>query len=372
MGRLALFVSALIGCAGVYYQLNRDISGHVYPLDTIGTIQLLYEGQLSIWRNQDRTTKFIKGLYSQRDPMKGKRVIITGATRGLGRGIAAHFAALGADLILPCRKVPKDLNKRLEQDAAKSRQIWGDGNTRGGKLTGTVTAFKFDLADLDSVESFIKDLQSSLGQESIDILVNNAGLQMPKLSHTKQGFEMTFGVNFLGPAFLTLQLLDNNMFSIKTQPRVISVSSEEHRSHKRLNATGFSFGRPWGSGILDTMDRYAHSKLAQTTFFVELAKRYPNVLVYDMCPGPVASEIASGLGPLSSVITRFMKLAFQTPSTAAIPIIQLATMVGHSGEHFHMSELRPPRTDVQDQSTRDKLWVDTLRLLENRTPPNSV
>lgn len=97
--------------------------------------------------------------------MEGKKVIVTGAARGIGQAIALRFAEEGAELAL-C-----DLNTEyLEETAAAAK----DNGAR-------VECYSIDVGDFDAVKAVVKQIGSDLG--GVDVLVNNAGI-------TKDGFMM--------------------------------------------------------------------------------------------------------------------------------------------------------------------------------------
>jgi 7-alpha-hydroxysteroid dehydrogenase len=90
-------------------------------------------------------------------PLRNKVAIITGASRGIGKGIALAFADAGADLVLAARSID-DLEKTAEE--AERRGV-------------RAIVAKMDAYDIDEVESVIAQTHSQFGR--IDILVNNAG-----------------------------------------------------------------------------------------------------------------------------------------------------------------------------------------------------
>lgn len=97
--------------------------------------------------------------------MEGKKVVVTGAARGIGQAIAIRFAQEGAELAL-C-----DLNAEwLEDTSAAAKELGAD-----------VHCYSVDVSDFDAVKSAVKQIGSDLG--GIDVLVNNAGI-------TKDGFMM--------------------------------------------------------------------------------------------------------------------------------------------------------------------------------------
>jgi NAD(P)-dependent dehydrogenase (short-subunit alcohol dehydrogenase family) len=340
-------------------------------IEKLGTVQLLVEGMNILWRNREQMKGWTSALYEEGGALVGQTVVVTGATRGLGRGIAAHMAALGAHLVLPCRKIPANLVEQLEQDAERLRAQFG-----GPKVAFSVTPIAMDLSDFESIEKAVEQMHAD--GLSANVVINNAGLQSPSFHLSNQGFEMTFAVNFLGTAMFTELLLEKDLIDVgaTTTPRIISISSEEHRSSMRLNDTDHAFGVPWGSGMVDTMDRYAYSKLAQTTYFMELGRKLKDqVLVFDICPGPVASDIAkSAPWPIGEIVTWMMALSFQKIEEAALPVLRLAVSPEYTkmkSTHFHMAEERPARHDATDADFGRSIYEQTLDLIQKRSPPAS-
>lgn len=92
-----------------------------------------------------------------RIPLRGKRVLVTGASSGIGEAGSEQFAAAGAEVILVARRA--DLLDEL------AGRIAADG--------GTATAIPCDLADLDAVDALVETVERRFG--GVDILVNNAG-----------------------------------------------------------------------------------------------------------------------------------------------------------------------------------------------------
>ena len=118
-------------------------------------------------------------------------------------------------------------------------------------------------------------------EEAIDILVNNGGVMLtPKEARTKDGFEMTFGVNYLGHFLLTLSLLDKLMQS-KSVVRIVNVSSTLYYNGD-IDLNDINMENNFSKN-----KAYGNSKLALILFTRELAKRTKgaNIRVYAVNPG---------------------------------------------------------------------------------------
>ncbi|MFJ8495846.1 SDR family oxidoreductase [Streptomyces sp. NPDC094038] len=124
--------------------------------------------------------------------LSGKRAVVTGASDGMGLGMAAWLAAAGAEVVMPVRNLPKG-----EAALAKIRQ-----QAPGGE----VSLRSLDLSSLASVEAFGKALIEE-GQP-VHLLINNAGVMTPpNRQTTADGFELQFGTNHLGHFALVAHLL---------------------------------------------------------------------------------------------------------------------------------------------------------------------
>ena len=138
--------------------------------------------------------------------LTGKRIVVTGATNGVGLGTARSWPKAGAHVIMAVRNV--DL-----------------GAQRAAEIGGSTAVMKLDLADLASVRAFAGALD-----DDIDILVNNAGALTQSRTETVDGFESTIGTNLLGPFALT------NLVFGRVRSQIINVGSER-TSPRRCDST---------------------------------------------------------------------------------------------------------------------------------------
>jgi NAD(P)-dependent dehydrogenase (short-subunit alcohol dehydrogenase family) len=211
--------------------------------------------------------------------LTGKRVIVTGATSGVGLGTARALAHAGAHVILAVR------NPEL-------------GAQRAAEIGGSTEVLKLDLADLWSVRAF-----PDLLDDDVDILVNNAGALSQTRSDTADGYELTIATNYLGPFALT------NLLFPRVRSQIINVGSEAHKSaklhlddmHLRLNK--------W-----TMMGAYARSKLAVMLWGLELDRRLraakSPVVAQLTHPGWVASNLSQlSDKPLMSLAHRVVSIA---------------------------------------------------------------
>ena len=235
-------------------------------------------------RDNATLVNFLDSIVSENRPFAGQTVIVTGASRGLGRGIAIVLLAAGVNLGLPLRTLSDGLaDELLAESESLRRDVLGNATPPPGQASPTVKLWQMDLADLSSVQSCVSAMRSA--NFRADAVINNAGLTSPYDEVTAQGYELTAGVNFVGTAHFTLSLLKAGVIGAGSgaghAARVVMVSSEEHRADnieplQTRYSTPESFCMPDAEadgGMHNAMQRYATSKLLLTTFSHELARQ---------------------------------------------------------------------------------------------------
>ncbi len=126
--------------------------------------------------------------------MAGKRVVVTGATAGIGEAMAESFVRLGATVHLLGRD-----EKKVRHSAAMIRGALPDA--AGGSVIEEVC----DVADLDAVRAWTADLCGRI--DALHGLVHNAGGMPKKRTETPQGHETQLACHVLGPQVMTQELL---------------------------------------------------------------------------------------------------------------------------------------------------------------------
>ena len=210
--------------------------------------------------------------------LTGKRIVVTGATNGVGLGTARALAHAGAHVILAVR------NTEL-------------GEQRAAHIGGSTSVVKLDLADLASVRAF-----PDLVDGDIDILINNAGALTDRRTDTVDRFEMTMGTNLLGPFALT------NLLLPRVRSKIINVGSEAHRSAKLFLDDLHLRNHKW-----TRLGAYAQSKLAVMLWGLELDRRLraagSPVVAQLTHPGWVASNLSNlSDSPLMSLAHKTVKV----------------------------------------------------------------
>ena len=205
--------------------------------------------------------------------MSGKICIVTGANSGIGKETALGLAQMGARVVMVCRNAEKG-KAALEEIRRES----------GSSQVDLLIA---DMSSQASVRALAEQIQQKYPR--LDVLVNNAGGAAPARTLSADGIEMTLATNHLGPALLTLLLLD--LLKASAPSRIINVSSSEAQSPARLDMNDLQFERRKYSSVA----AYGQSKLLMNAFTFELARRLAGTGVTANClhPGAVATNIWS-------------------------------------------------------------------------------
>ncbi len=148
--------------------------------------------------------------FEERFSLKGKIALVTGGSRGIGRGIAIGLAEHGADVAIVYRSAENEANDVVSQIKELGCNAW---------------AFQQDLADVESLAAFADKVVDQIGR--VDVLVNNAG--MAYLEHfnqiTYEHWRKVMAVNLDAVFFLT-QRISEHMISQDIKGRVINLSSK--------------------------------------------------------------------------------------------------------------------------------------------------
>jgi NAD(P)-dependent dehydrogenase (short-subunit alcohol dehydrogenase family) len=268
--------------------------------------------------------------------LAGKRILVTGASAGLGVETARVLAAHGAQVIGAVR----DLEK-----GARATQVVQDGAANGGGLS----LVELDLASLASVRA-CADALTAAG-EPLDVIIANAGVMACPKGVTKDGFETQFGTNHLGHFVLINRLAP----LLGPGARVVALSSAGHRfADADLEDPNFEHTPYTEFGA------YGRSKTANALFALGFDRRHKTrgVRAAAVHPGGIQTELGRHLTPaaiaqlMASINASQAEGGGQPFSWKTIPqgaatsvwaaVVADADLVGgHYCEDCHVAEIEP-------------------------------
>lgn len=236
--------------------------------------------------------------------LTGHRVVVTGASSGIGKATSVALAGAGASVILAVRNLTKgaaaaaEITQRFEHADISVEQL--------------------ELGSLDSIESFAERQSGT----AIHLLINNAGLSSADAQQrTSDGFDLQIGVNYLGAFALTCRLWPALQAG---SGRVVTVGS--------MMATRAQIPVDIGEPQPSTVSAYAVSKLAAVVFAVELRRRLEAaespLTAVAAHPGWARTAIFDTKGPPAPIMWLGKALgAMQSATDGAQPILLAGTAV---------------------------------------------
>lgn len=290
------------------------------------------------------------------EDMKGKVVVITGATSGIGQVAAEELARMGARIVQVARNHERG-------EAAMERL---------GRCDGGVdhSIYYADLSLLSEMKRVAGEIARR--EARVDVLINNAGAMFGSLELTAEGLEKTFALNHLSYFVLTHGLRERLVASAPT--RIVSTSSDAHES-AALDFEDLQSKKVYSSGSIGEWLRYggpgfkvySRSKLCNILFTRELARRVAGlgVTANSFHPGFVATRFGDQSGGLISFGIRVGKRFALTPEEGAKTLVYLASsdeVSGVSGKYFHKCRAVEPSKEAQNDATARRLWKETAKL----------
>jgi len=263
-------------------------------------------------------------------------VILTGATRGIGRAAVIELAGRGAELGI----VGRDPG-RVRATAEEARASGGGG--------APVHEHVADLARMEEVRRLAAELLEAYPR--IDVLANNAGAMFTSRHVTPDGFERTFALNHLAPFLLTNLLLERLTAS---SGRVVTTASDAHKG-----------------GLLDLDDLqsergrfrpgrvYGTSKLCNILFTRELQRRNPAIAANCFHPGVIRTGFGKNDGVLVRISLTLAGPFLRSPESGAGSLVWLALDPAAGelrGQYVEKQQPVQPSAQAQDDHLAAELW----------------
>jgi retinol dehydrogenase-12 len=266
-------------------------------------------------------------------------VLLTGATRGIGRAAAVELAGAGVEVALVGREA-----ERVKAVAVEARSAGG-----GAPVHEHVA----DLMLMAEVRALAQDVRERY--EHIDVLANNAGALFATRQETAEGLERTFALNHLAPFLLTNLLRDRLVGG-----RVVTTASDAHKSG-RLDLYDLQSAKSYAA-----MRVYGTSKLCNILFTRELARRAPELHANCFHPGVVRTGFGKNENGIWKVLTTLAGPFFRSPRRGARSLVWLACSeqaAALTGEYVQDEKVLSPSAQARDETFAEGLWERSAELV---------
>lgn len=294
---------------------------------------------------------YSRPLYDANTNLSGKRAIVTGGNRGIGRSVVELLAQRGANIVIGCRDVAA--GEKVAQDVSQKNPH------------SKITVTPLDLTCFDSVEKFANQVMAD--NETIDILVNNAGISGNTYTETSDEFEQVVQVNVLSPVLLTCLLSKK----LKEANGVIAnVSSLAHHMISRLNVdqlecfSKFKYNYPLA---------YAESKL-----LLMLASKHLNTVINGIkCitvdPGASQTDLFRSADSIvqGTFSSSFMRPFTRTTEESANSIVQSILNYQSRSKHAIHGYMKDgkyicPSRAARNRQSPERVWDLIVKCLGSR------
>lgn len=287
--------------------------------------------------------------------MKGKVVVITGATSGIGQVAAEKLAAMGARIV------------QVARDRERGQQAMTRLNQIASGMSHTI--YYADLSQMREMKRVAAEIAQA--EPRIDVLINNAGAMFGTRQLTEDGLERTFALNHMSYFMMTQGL--RGRLAASASARVVNTASDAHtsgtvdfddlQSEKAYRPNlwdGLRYGGP-------AFKVYARSKLMNILYTRELARKLAGtgVTANSLHPGFVATRFGDQTGGLIGFGIGFAKRFALTPEQGAETLVYLASspdVTTVTGKYFHKCRPATPSQEAQDDVKAQRLWLETSKI----------
>jgi len=269
--------------------------------------------------------------------MRGKSVVITGATSGIGAVAAEKLATMGARIIL------------IARDPARAEAVMARLRRLGPDVAHAV--YFADLLHLAEMKRAAAEIAAA--EPRVDVLINNAGAIFSDRRLTEDSLERTFALNHMAYFVITEGLRER--FTASAPARIVNIASAAHQG-ARLDFNDLQLERGYRP-----MNAYRRSKLCNILFTRELARRLQGTGVTANClhPGFVATRFGDQAGGNISRFVGLAKLFAIAPEKGADTVVYLASspeVANLTGGYFSRRKQIEPSPAAQDDDDAAELW----------------
>ena len=267
--------------------------------------------------------------------MRGKTVLITGSTDGVGRYVAGELAKQGAHVLIHGR------------DAARAKALIDEIKAKGGVAP---LFYQADLSSLAGTRQLADAVKAD--HKRIDVFVSNAGIGSqnsgPQRQESADGFELRFAVNYLSGFLLAYLLLP--LIKAAAPSRIVNVAS--------IGQHPIDFDDVMITKNYSGSRAYAQSKLSQIMFTIDLANELKGtgVIVNSLHPATYMNTTmvrAGGITPMSTV---------EQGGAAILHLVEGDDVAGKSGLFFNGMREAQANPQAYDADARKRLGALSLEL----------
>lgn len=266
--------------------------------------------------------------------IKGKKILVTGSTDGIGKQTASELAQMGGYILVHGKN-----EKKVTMTVDYIKKSCSHDNIYG---------YIADFSRLSEVRKLSEIIHSN--HDKLDVLINNAGVFINQRTVTEDGYEATFAINHLAPFHLTNLLLD--LLQKASPSRIVNVSSV---AHHRANPDLLNL---MTEKDYDGYSAYALSKLANILFTYELAERLKgeNITANCLHPGVISTKLLKeGFGITGESISEGADTSVYLASSPDVDNI--------TGKYFIKRKITPSSPATYDTSIRKYLWSMSEKLV---------
>ncbi|OKL58126.1 hypothetical protein UA08_06427 [Talaromyces atroroseus] len=294
--------------------------------------------------------------------LSGKVILVTGGNGGLGKELILSVA----------KKNPKQIFMTGRNESACLRAI-ENIKCQVPNILPNITFLQCDLASLSTVQSAAEHFRREAVR--LDLLICCAGIMIVPPGLTKDGYEIQFGTNHLGHALLTKLLLPVLLKTAKEpngDVRIVVFSSQGWNLHPRKGIVFDKLRTTQADLWIARYQLYGQSKLANTLYTAELARRYPQLTCVSIHPGVVMTNLVTSTTDIDQKIVKLTSSSkILTPEEGTRNALWAATTkkeaINNGAYYEPLGDLVKLGRKGNDTDLARKLWEWTDKELETYT-----